>query len=291
MDKIQLTKTFGVYQIKNLLDNKVYVGSTTKSFSTRWSAWRRDLDKGRGNKHLQGAWNRDGSDNFEFSVLEVVELKERVLEREQYWMDLYQSYDRTRGYNFAKEAKADKTGTKTNVEAIEAQRKRMLENPIKYWEGKQLPKEHKEKISQALKGKSKTSEHAANIGKAKVGNKNFQGKTHSEETRRDLSERMKETRLKPGFAEAHAESQRRRFARDGGTNKGKVFSEEHRANLSSSKKGQVAWNTGLRAKVCQRGHDLTDPANVKLDPKGRQQCKVCRRARDRRRKLNRKLMI
>lgn len=85
--ELELTKTFGVYQIKCLIDSKLYVGSTAKSFSIRWKQWRDNLKRGKSNKHLCNSWNKYGAKNFEFSVLEIVEDKTLVLEREQYWMD------------------------------------------------------------------------------------------------------------------------------------------------------------------------------------------------------------
>lgn len=35
MDKIKITKVFGVYKIENKVNGKRYVGSTAKSFSVR----------------------------------------------------------------------------------------------------------------------------------------------------------------------------------------------------------------------------------------------------------------
>lgn len=88
MSKVQLTKVFGVYQIKNLSTGKVYIGSTTKSFSSRWKQWLYNLRKQKGNAYLQNAWNKYGEENFSFEILEIIEDKAKVLEREQYWIDL-----------------------------------------------------------------------------------------------------------------------------------------------------------------------------------------------------------
>lgn len=88
MDKIQLTKVFGVYTIKNLLNGKQYIGSTAKSFSIRWKQWKYDLKRQTANRYLQNAWNKYGEENFEFSIVEIVEDKNKVLEREQHWLDV-----------------------------------------------------------------------------------------------------------------------------------------------------------------------------------------------------------
>ena len=73
-----------------------------------------------GNKHhsdyLQNAWNKYGEDGFRFEIIEECEaIKEVLLEREQYWLDFYQSYIRENGYNIC--AKAGNTmGRKASEE-------------------------------------------------------------------------------------------------------------------------------------------------------------------------------
>lgn len=81
-------QTFGVYQIKCLPTEKVYVGSTRRSFYARWYDWKFELRRGRcHNQHLQRAWSKHGEDNFVFSVLEICLEKDIIEEREQYWID------------------------------------------------------------------------------------------------------------------------------------------------------------------------------------------------------------
>lgn len=80
----------GVYQIKNLLNNKVYVGSA-KCFKVRASQHQTQLTKQKHrNQYLQNAWNKDGSQNFLFEVLEVVEGDKLArTTREQHYIDQY----------------------------------------------------------------------------------------------------------------------------------------------------------------------------------------------------------
>lgn len=102
----------GVYQILNLLTGQRYVGSTTKSFNHRWSTHRVSLREGsHRNQYLQRAWGKYGESLFEFSVLEYCS-KEQCLNLEQYWMDLFRSYERDKGYNLAHLA-ASRLGMKT----------------------------------------------------------------------------------------------------------------------------------------------------------------------------------
>jgi group I intron endonuclease len=83
------SKSFGIYTIRNTVNGKLYVGSTRKNFSHRWTSHRSDL---RRNTHhspkLQHAWNKYGMAAFEFIVLEILKDKDHVLDREQLWINL-----------------------------------------------------------------------------------------------------------------------------------------------------------------------------------------------------------
>lgn len=92
----------GIYMIKNLETGKVYIGSTS-NFRSRFYEHRRQLIN---NKHhscyLQNSWNKRGKDAFVFQKLEYIEdQKERYI-REQWWMDLFESYNSDYGYNIIK---------------------------------------------------------------------------------------------------------------------------------------------------------------------------------------------
>ncbi len=119
---VQTNKYFGVYQIKNLINNKFYVGSTTISFSQRWSQWRSDLKRNKGSCYLRASWNKYGGDAFEFSILEIVQEIENVISREQYWIDTLKPE-----YNLAPVA-GNNIGSKRSEET----RKKLSEGKIGY---------------------------------------------------------------------------------------------------------------------------------------------------------------
>ncbi len=104
MPKIDGWKT-GVYLITNKVDGRVYVGSAShRGIRARWSNHLSDLRKGcHTNKHLQGAWNRDGEVCFAFGVLEFCS-PEDCLVREQWWIDRLDAANPNWGYNFCKVA-------------------------------------------------------------------------------------------------------------------------------------------------------------------------------------------
>ncbi len=96
--KVRVLKT-GVYVIRCLVNDKVNVGSTQRTFERRWKEHRDMLEKGTHHSpHLQRAWDKHGEENFVFEVTERC-LPERCIEHEQYWLDHYQAYDREYGYN------------------------------------------------------------------------------------------------------------------------------------------------------------------------------------------------
>ena len=77
----------GIYEIRNIINNKKYVGSAA-SIKSRWEKHRRTLrNNDHANPHLQNAWNKYGEFSFTYSILEVCP-KNILIEREQYYIDL-----------------------------------------------------------------------------------------------------------------------------------------------------------------------------------------------------------
>ena len=88
-----------IYKIRNLANNKCYVGSAFNK-NKRWAIHRSHL---RRNMHhsilLQRVWNKYWEQSFRFEVIEYVDNKSKLIEREQYWIDLLKPE-----YNIAKAA-------------------------------------------------------------------------------------------------------------------------------------------------------------------------------------------
>lgn len=88
----------GIYQIRNKIDGKIYIGSS-KNIHVRWNSHISAFKRGdHANIHLQKAWEKYGSDAFEFSILERVNDLNNLKNREQYWMDKLQPFGSI-GYN------------------------------------------------------------------------------------------------------------------------------------------------------------------------------------------------
>lgn len=77
----------GIYLIKNKITGDSYIGSASKSISSRWGYHKRDL---RANKHhssrLQNSWNKHGEESFLFEIIEEC-LPSACIEREQFYID------------------------------------------------------------------------------------------------------------------------------------------------------------------------------------------------------------
>ena len=81
-----IPKKSGIYQIRNLVNGKVYVGSAVNLRARMQSHFGELKNNKHNNRHLQRAYDKYGLDKFVFEVLEYVE-KDMLLEREQYYID------------------------------------------------------------------------------------------------------------------------------------------------------------------------------------------------------------
>ena len=190
----------GIYLIKNIVNNKVYIGSAV-NIDNRWPRHRYDLKEGKHHsEHLQSAWNKYGEQSFTFEVLEEVSNQEHLLAYEQVYLDYYKSYEIDRGYNICKVA-----GSSLGIKHSEETRKKMsesknkpeaIEHMRKIKTGKKASEETRKKIKEA-RNKPEAIEHIRKI---------ISGKKHSEETRKKIGEANKrrivseETRRKIGEA-------------------------------------------------------------------------------------------
>lgn len=94
-------KICGVYKIINQVNKKIYIGSS-KDIYKRWTQHIDKLNKGEHeNKHLQNAWNKYGSDNFEFEIVEECSSGAQF-EREQYYLNTLNPFDEN-GYNIVRQ--------------------------------------------------------------------------------------------------------------------------------------------------------------------------------------------
>jgi len=213
----------GIYRIRNILDDKRYIGGSV-DIQQRWAAHLCTLRCGQHhNGHIQKAFDKYGEGAFVFEVLEYV-APEMLIEREQYYFDLLKPE-----YNIAptagsqpgvprtEETKQRISAARMGQHPSEEARKKMSEakmgnqNHVKphsektkqkisdansgersYNYGKHLSKETKQKISEARMDKHPSEETKQKLSEAKTGERHpMYGKHHSEETKRKMSAAQK----------------------------------------------------------------------------------------------------
>lgn len=204
-------------------NNKVYIGQTInkqRRFYEHKSSLRHNKHH---NEYLQRAFNKYGEENFVFEFIEECNSK-NVDDRERYWIKFYKSNNKKYGFNSDSGGHNNKTLSKEHRMKISIKTKGE-NNPMygvyRYGKdnpfyGKKLSEDAKKVISEKAKkrypkikdilnseqaivkraqsntGKKRSDEfrkRMSEIASQRTGEKNsFYGKTHSEETRRKISE-------------------------------------------------------------------------------------------------------
>lgn len=165
----------GIYKITNSKNNKVYIGSSINCKQRHYEHWS-DLKRNVHHSiHLQRSWNKYGEDVFIFEIIETVINSDSLLNREQFWLDFYTSYNRDCGYNIHKIA-GSPLGYKHSEKT-----KKLLSIIGK---GLKRSKETKEKLSASLKGVNTwTKGHKQSEEHIEKRFKNRLGETLKEETK------------------------------------------------------------------------------------------------------------
>ena len=173
----------GIYFIINLYNGKYYVGSTT-NFKRRWKDHRYYL--GNNNHHcilLQRAWNKYGSEAFQFTIVEIVDDTFKLLEIEQLWINASNCCNTNIGYNLNPTA-GSQLGFKWKQGHTDEWKKALSERSKgnQYNKGRKFTIEHREKLAASKIGKLRPIEVRIKIANGKIGKK--QTKEHIENMRK-----------------------------------------------------------------------------------------------------------
>ena len=209
----------GIYIILNTVNSTKYIGSAV-NIKCRFRSHVRDLEKGLHQRYLQNAWNKHGQSSFQFLELEYCE-KDKLIEREQYWINHFKSFDRKNGYNIAPIA-----GNCLGVKHSNETRDKFRQVKI----GKTLSEEHKEKIRITMTGRKRPKEFCEKLSRATKGKRK---KSLSEETK----QKMRLAHL--GIPVSEETRQKISEAQKGSNNSmyGKKVSDETKEKISKALKG------------------------------------------------------
>ena len=87
-----------IYKVTNLINNKIYIGQTVSSLEIRKSQHERSYSYGYRNAFPR-AINKYGKENFKWEIIDTANSLEELNEKENYYIGLYQSTNRKKGYN------------------------------------------------------------------------------------------------------------------------------------------------------------------------------------------------
>lgn len=182
-----------IYRITNTKNDKIYVGSAINFIKRKNNHLYYLRKDNHCNLHLQRAYNAYGEENFRWEIIEYLDDVNKLIEREQYWIDILDACNENIGYNLYPIA-----GSPLGHICSEETKEKMRN----IFKGKPLLEETKEKMKKASIGKNKgvkkTEEHKANISKSQKGKKlskehiyNIKNRVISKETRKKISESKK----------------------------------------------------------------------------------------------------
>lgn len=188
-----------IYKIENNINKKLYIGQTTKTLQKRWNQHLRKCRNGF-NTPLYNAIRKYGEDNFSISLVEEVPDEVSLDEREQYWIDHYNSYGQPNGYNATSGGNLfSKDTNPVNLPEIREKISDKLKSSTYWktdewksvqkarWTGENNPAkkiENRKKLSERVKGKNNPA--CRDEVKEKI-SKSQTGKHPTEETRKKMS--------------------------------------------------------------------------------------------------------
>ena len=143
-------KSNEVYKITNKVNNKIYIGITNQGSGTRYRHHWYEARTGEPSP-IHRAMAKYGEDNFTLEIIDFADSYNELKEKEKYYIKLYNSTDRTIGYNLT-EGGDGTFGRKHSEETKEKIRQKAI--------GRTWSEERKRAASESKKGKTSEKRHA-----------------------------------------------------------------------------------------------------------------------------------
>lgn len=142
-----------IYKITNKIDQKVYIGQTSRDLELRWKEHKK---KGSNCKYLKAAIQKHGIENFKFNLI-CISFDENLNSLEEEYIKKFNSLV-PNGYNLRNGGNNGKLNEETKKKISETL-KFILNNKIKVKRtGKSPSEETRKKVSEKLKGVKKNEE-------------------------------------------------------------------------------------------------------------------------------------
>ena len=148
-----------IYKITNTINNKVYIGVTTKTLENRWANHMNRLNRyqkyGVDGYHLYLAMDKYGVDSFKIEEIDRADTLEELFQREIEYIVKYDSYNN--GYNSTKGGEIEpmqfeKTAIKhRKVMQSEEVRSKISETMQEYRDNNPFTEETRNKLSEAMR--------------------------------------------------------------------------------------------------------------------------------------------
>jgi group I intron endonuclease len=192
--------TIGIYTIKNVVNNKFYLGSSI-DLDKRWARHKSDLDNKRHHSvKLQRAYNKYGNDNFIVEILEETN-EELLREKEQFYLDTLQPYKT--GYNVGMTACGgdNLTNNPTKQEIIDK-----IRTGIKYRFANESPEDKIKRCENITGSKNPNFGKRWSQKQRDVMSDRRKGQKASEETKTKISKNSKELWASQEYRDKMSES-------------------------------------------------------------------------------------
>jgi group I intron endonuclease len=206
-----------IYCIENIVNNKKYIGYTIDFYKRKREHINYLIRGNHCNIYLQRSFVNYGKENFIFYIIEQCKLDYKELqEKEKYYIEFYNSYGLSKGYNLTKGGDGS-----LGYKHTEETKKKCSD----FRKGKSLSEETKQKLSKILTGRKMSDEFKRKLSERS------KKQRHSEETKQKLRElhlgkkASEETKRKISIAST-----------------GRIFSEATRAKLRGTKSEQALIN-------------------------------------------------
>lgn len=219
---------FWIYAFVNKVNDKAYVGQSVQP-QVRKRQHRKSLREGVHHcAHFQRAWNQYGGEAFEHFCIASFESSAEANEAEQFYISWYRDLGLV--YN-------SKHG------GVEAEHR---------GKSRKQSREHIANRAQAIR-EGITPEFRARISELKRGNKYFEGKSHSEETKQAMSESRK-GELNPNYGKTTSDTQKQAASKTWKGVKRGPMSEETKHKLREARARQVSTpcSDATKEKIRQR---------------------------------------